>query len=39
MMPLLRAYFAKLDGIWAREQPPTPEEERALMGRYGRKPV
>jgi hypothetical protein len=39
MMPLLGAYFAEFDGIWANEQPPIPEEERALMGRYGMEPV
>ena len=32
------AYFAELDALWSRENPPAPEEERALMARYGMEP-
>ena len=33
--PAMDAYFAALHGLWHREQPPTPDEERALMERFG----
>jgi mannose-6-phosphate isomerase-like protein (cupin superfamily) len=33
--PAMDAYFAALDELWSRDRPPTPEEERALMARYG----
>jgi hypothetical protein len=33
------AYFTELDALWSRETPPAPEEERALMARYGREPA
>src|ERR1700753_4168682 len=33
--PAMDAYFTELDALWAREAPPAPEEERALMARYG----
>ena len=37
--PAMDAYFAELDALWSRESPPTPEEERALMSRYGMEPA
>ena len=37
--PAMDAYFAELDALWARETPPSPEEERALMSRYGMEPA
>jgi mannose-6-phosphate isomerase-like protein (cupin superfamily) len=37
--PAMDAYFAELDALWARETPPSPEEERALMSRYGLEPA
>ena len=33
--PAMDAYFAALHDLWHREQPPTPEEERELMARFG----
>ena len=33
--PAMDAYFAALHELWHREQPPSPEEERALMARFG----
>ena len=33
--PAMDAYFAALHDLWHREQPPTPDEERALMERFG----
>jgi mannose-6-phosphate isomerase-like protein (cupin superfamily) len=33
--PAMDAYFAALHDLWHREQPPAPEEERALMERFG----
>jgi mannose-6-phosphate isomerase-like protein (cupin superfamily) len=33
--PAMDAYFAALHDLWHREQPPTPDEERALMARFG----
>ena len=33
--PAMDAYFAALHELWGREQPPAPEEERALMARFG----
>ena len=36
--PAMDAYFTELDQLWSRENPPTPEEERALMSRYGMEP-
>jgi hypothetical protein len=29
------AYFAGLHELWARPEPPTPGEERALMAQFG----
>ena len=37
--PAMDAYFAELDELWSRPNPPTPEEERALMGRHGMEPA
>jgi len=37
--PAMDAYFAELDALWSQENPPTPAEERALMGRYGMEPA
>ena len=37
--PAMDAYFAELDALWSRETPPAPEEERALMSRYGMEPA
>jgi mannose-6-phosphate isomerase-like protein (cupin superfamily) len=37
--PAMDAYFAELDALWSRETPPSPEEERALMSRYGMEPA
>jgi mannose-6-phosphate isomerase-like protein (cupin superfamily) len=37
--PAMDAYFAELDEMWSRENPPTPEEERALMSRHGMEPA
>ena len=37
--PAMDAYFAELDALWSREVPPAPEEERALMSRYGMEPA
>src|SRR5579875_66947 len=37
--PAMDAYFAELDELWSRENPPAPEEERALMSRYGMEPA
>jgi mannose-6-phosphate isomerase-like protein (cupin superfamily) len=37
--PAMDAYFAELDALWSRATPPAPEEERALMSRYGMEPA
>jgi mannose-6-phosphate isomerase-like protein (cupin superfamily) len=37
--PAMDAYFAELDQLWSGANPPTPEEERALMGRHGMEPA
>ena len=37
--PAMDAYFEQLQQLWARDQPPTQEEERALMSRFGMEPV
>jgi hypothetical protein len=31
------AYFAGLHDLWLRDKPPTPDEERELMTRFGMK--
>ena len=36
--PAMDAYFTELDALWSRPKPPAPEEERALMARYGMEP-
>ncbi|HKH88243.1 MAG TPA: hypothetical protein VKA05_05440, partial [Acidimicrobiales bacterium] len=33
--PALDAYFAGLHELWNRDEPPTPDEERALMAQFG----
>jgi mannose-6-phosphate isomerase-like protein (cupin superfamily) len=33
--PAMDAYFAALHELWHRDEPPTTEEERALMARFG----
>ena len=37
--PAMDAYFAGLHGLWNRDEPPTPDEERALMARFGMEAV
>jgi mannose-6-phosphate isomerase-like protein (cupin superfamily) len=37
--PAMDAYFAELDALWSRQTPPAPQEERALMARYGMEPA
>jgi mannose-6-phosphate isomerase-like protein (cupin superfamily) len=37
--PAMDAYFAELEALWSRSTPPEPEEERALMSRYGMEPA
>jgi mannose-6-phosphate isomerase-like protein (cupin superfamily) len=37
--PAMDAYFAGLHGLWGRSVPPSPEDERALMTRFGMEPV
>jgi mannose-6-phosphate isomerase-like protein (cupin superfamily) len=36
--PAMDAYFAELDQLWSGPEPPTPDQERELMGRYGMEP-
>jgi hypothetical protein len=33
------AYFAELDRLWSRAEPPAPDEERELMAHYGMEPA
>jgi mannose-6-phosphate isomerase-like protein (cupin superfamily) len=33
--PAMDAYFAALHELWNRDEPPSPEEERALMDQFG----
>ena len=33
--PAMDAYFAALHDLWHRDQPPSPDEERELMARFG----
>ena len=33
--PAMDAYFAELHELWNRTEPPAPDEERALMARFG----
>ena len=37
--PAMDAYFAGLHELWNRSEPPSPDEERALMARFGMEPV
>jgi quercetin dioxygenase-like cupin family protein len=37
--PAMDAYFAGLHELWNRTQPPSPDEERALMTRFGMETV
>jgi uncharacterized cupin superfamily protein len=37
--PAMDAYFAGLHQLWNREQPPSTEEERAPMARFGMEPA
>ncbi len=37
--PAMDAYFAALHGLWNRDEPPSPDEERALMARFGMEAV
>jgi mannose-6-phosphate isomerase-like protein (cupin superfamily) len=33
--PAMDGYFAGLHDLWNRDEPPSPDEERALMARFG----
>lgn len=37
--PAMDAYFAQLHELWNRERPPSPDEERQLMGQFGMDPA
>jgi mannose-6-phosphate isomerase-like protein (cupin superfamily) len=37
--PAMDAYFAELDELWSRPEPPAPDQERELMARYGMEPA
>ena len=37
--PAMDAYFADLHALWNRDDIPSPEEERALMARFGMEPA
>ena len=37
--PAMDAYFAGLHELWNRPEPPSPDEERALMSRFGMDPA
>jgi mannose-6-phosphate isomerase-like protein (cupin superfamily) len=37
--PALDGYFAELEQLWAGAEPPSPEQERALMSRHGMEPA
>lgn len=37
--PALDGYFAELETLWSKETPPSVEDERALMLRYGMEPA
>lgn len=37
--PAMDAYFAGLHDLWNRSEPPSPDEERALMARFGMEAV
>jgi mannose-6-phosphate isomerase-like protein (cupin superfamily) len=36
--PAMDAYFVELEALWSGENPPGPEQERALMARYCMEP-
>ena len=37
--PAMDAYFAGLHELWNRDQPPSTDEERSLMARFGMEPA
>ena len=37
--PAMDAYFAGLHELWGRDEPPSVDEERALMARFGMDPA
>jgi mannose-6-phosphate isomerase-like protein (cupin superfamily) len=37
--PAMDAYFAGLHDLWNRDEPPSPDQERALMARFGMEAV
>jgi mannose-6-phosphate isomerase-like protein (cupin superfamily) len=37
--PAMDAYFAGLHDLWNRNEPPSPDEERELMARFGMEPT
>ncbi len=37
--PAMDAYFTSLHELWNRGDPPSPDEERALMTRFGMEPT
>jgi quercetin dioxygenase-like cupin family protein len=37
--PAMDAYFEELSVLWSGTEPPTPDAERALMGRHGIEPA
>jgi mannose-6-phosphate isomerase-like protein (cupin superfamily) len=37
--PAMDAYFEELQGLWSQENPPSSEEELALMRRHGMEPA
>jgi mannose-6-phosphate isomerase-like protein (cupin superfamily) len=37
--PAMDAYFTELDALWSGPEPPAPDQERALMARYGMEPA
>jgi mannose-6-phosphate isomerase-like protein (cupin superfamily) len=37
--PAMDAYFAQLHDLWNQDSPPSPDEERALMSRFGMSPA
>jgi mannose-6-phosphate isomerase-like protein (cupin superfamily) len=37
--PAMDAYFAELHDLWNRDAPPTQDEERSLMARFGMTPA
>jgi mannose-6-phosphate isomerase-like protein (cupin superfamily) len=37
--PAMDAYFTELEKLWSSPEPPTAEQERALMSRFGMEPA